>query len=107
MTPALSFLISFARAVLLYLRCTCHVSAFGFVDPIRLSGTLKRCRMLLFSLPILTRLQLPAGGKPFQTKWTVKSHQTVFILLLILTSRSLPTASEKTNKTHMEKVSRP
>ena len=38
MTPDLSFLIGVARGVLLSLRCTCHVSAFGFVDPIRFVG---------------------------------------------------------------------
>ena len=37
MTPDLSFLIGVARGVLLSLRCTRHVSAFGFVDPIRFS----------------------------------------------------------------------
>ena len=31
----LSFLIGVARGVLLSLRCTCHVSAFGVVAPIR------------------------------------------------------------------------
>ena len=35
MTPDLSFLIGVARGVLLSSRRTCHVSAFGFVDPIR------------------------------------------------------------------------
>ena len=35
MTPDLSFLIGVARGVLLSLRCTCHVSAFGFLYPIR------------------------------------------------------------------------
>ena len=38
MTPDLSFLIGVARGVLLSLRCTCHVSAFRFVDPIRCTG---------------------------------------------------------------------
>ena len=36
MTPDLSFLIGVARGVLSSLRCMCHVSTFGFVDPIRL-----------------------------------------------------------------------
>ena len=35
MNPDLNFLIGVTRRVLLSLRCTCHVSAFGFVDPIR------------------------------------------------------------------------
>ena len=35
MTTELSFLIGVARGVFLSLRCTCHVSAFGFLDPIR------------------------------------------------------------------------
>ena len=36
-TPDLSFLIGVARGVSLSLQCMCHVSAFGFVDPIMLS----------------------------------------------------------------------
>ena len=39
MAPDLSLLIGFARGVLLSLRCTCRVSAFGFVDLIRLSSS--------------------------------------------------------------------
>ena len=35
MTPDLSHLIGFAHGVLLSWRCTCHMSAFGFADPIR------------------------------------------------------------------------
>ena len=35
MTPDLSFLIAVAFGVLLSLRCMCHVSTFGFADPIR------------------------------------------------------------------------
>ena len=35
MNPDLNFLIGVTRGVLLSLRCTCHVSAFGFVDLIR------------------------------------------------------------------------
>ena len=34
MTLDLSFLMGVARGVSSALRCTCHVSAFGFVDPI-------------------------------------------------------------------------
>ena len=35
MTPDLSFLSDVACGLFVSLRCTCHVSAFGFVDPIR------------------------------------------------------------------------
>ena len=35
MTPDLSFLVGVVRWVLLSLRFMCHVSAFGFVDPVR------------------------------------------------------------------------
>ena len=40
--PDLGFLIGVARWVLLSLRCTCHLSAFGFVDPIRFGFKLTR-----------------------------------------------------------------
>ena len=47
MTPDLSFLTGVALGVL-SLRCTCHASDFGFVDPIRLFssrlGTIRQKR---------------------------------------------------------------
>ena len=51
MTPDLSLLIGFARGVLLSLRCTCHVSAFGLVDPVRFK---------IFSLGVAPRIQAAA-----------------------------------------------
>ena len=57
MTPDLSFLIGVVRGVLLSLRCMCHVSAFGFVDPISFffahTGAKQKRSLLL----MLTRLK--------------------------------------------------
>ena len=53
MTPDLRFLIGVARGVLLSLRCMCHVSAFGFVDPIRFFGSFRGS--WLNSLGVTTR----------------------------------------------------
>ena len=59
MTPDLSLLVGFAHGVLVSLRCTCHMSAFGFVDPIRFATCLLPAKLRANFCGLLCTLHKP------------------------------------------------